>query len=179
MFNSPFGSFQNTVAEAKEEREQLDRLLTVSTPRERMLVAAIALSLCVLAAWLFFGNVPRSLAVEGVLVESGESERTVRALVWVAHDVAPRIEAGMPAALELPTADGDLATLDGEIAAISPVPLPEGLAAFDSATPVSVRRVEIALDESPGQVSLASGKCRIVIELARQSPVALLRARRP
>ena len=43
MFNSPFGSFQDTVAAAKEEREQLDRLLTISTPRERLLVAAASL----------------------------------------------------------------------------------------------------------------------------------------
>ena len=45
MFNNPFDSFHNTVAEAKQEREQLDRLLTISTPRERLLVAAIALLL--------------------------------------------------------------------------------------------------------------------------------------
>ena len=57
MFNNPFDSFHNTVAQAKEEREQLDRLLTISTPRERLLLGVIVLSLVVLAAWLFFGNV--------------------------------------------------------------------------------------------------------------------------
>ena len=50
MFNSPFNSFHDTVAEAKEEREQLDRLLTISTPRERLLVAAIGLLLIALRA---------------------------------------------------------------------------------------------------------------------------------
>lgn len=67
MFNNPFDSFHNTVAEAKEEREQLDRLLTISTPRERLLVAVIAVTLVVVVGWLLFGNVARSLAVEGVL----------------------------------------------------------------------------------------------------------------
>ena len=69
MFNNPLDSFHNTVAEAKEEREQLDRLLTISTPRERLLVGVIAALLVILAVWLFFGTVSRSVAVNGVLVE--------------------------------------------------------------------------------------------------------------
>ncbi|MCY4513520.1 MAG: hypothetical protein OXC69_00035 [Candidatus Tectomicrobia bacterium] len=182
MFNSPFDSFHNTVAEAKEEREQLDRLLTISTPRERLLVAVIALLLFVLAAWLFFGNVARSVAVDGVLVELGanlsEGNRTVQALVWVESDVAPHIEAGMPAVIELAMTDGGADTLDGEVATIAAVPLSEGLAEFRSATPVSVHRVDIALDEGLDLASLAGRKCRIVIELGRQSPVALFGMRR-
>ena len=182
MFNSPFDSFHNTVAEAKEEREQLDRLLTISTPRERLLVAVIALLLFVLAAWLFFGNVARSVAVDGVLVELGanlsEGNRTVQALVWAESDVAPHIEAGMPAVIELAITDGEADTLDGEVDTIAAVPLSEGLAEFGSAAPVSVYRVDIALDEGLDLASLAGRKCRIVIELGRQSPVALFGMRR-
>ena len=73
MFNNPLNSFHEIVAEAKEEREQLDRLLTISTPRERLLVVAIALVLGILLAWLFFGSVSRSLVVEGVLAGQGEA----------------------------------------------------------------------------------------------------------
>ncbi|MXX78186.1 MAG: hypothetical protein F4Z33_04220, partial [Gemmatimonadales bacterium] len=101
MFNNPFDSFHDTVAEAKQEREQLDRLLTISTPRERLLVAAIALWLFIFVAWLFFGNVARSLAVDGVLVDPGtslsEAGRSVQALVWIENDIVPQIRAGMPA----------------------------------------------------------------------------------
>ena len=182
MFNSPFDSFHNTVAEAKEEREQLDRLLTISTPRERLLVAVIALLLFILAAWLFFGNVARSVAVDGVLVELGanlsEGNRTVQALVWVESDVAPHIEAGMPAVIELAMTDGGADTLDGEVATIAAVPLSEGLAEFGSVAPVSAHRVDIALDEGLDLASLAGRKCRIVIELGRQSPVVLFGMRR-
>ena len=182
MFNNPFDSFHNTVAEAKEEREQLDRLLTISTPRERLLVAVIALLLFILAAWLFFGNVARSLAVDGVLVEPGEhlveGNRSVRALVWVESAVAPHIKAGMPAVIELGTADKKADTLAGEVATISALPLSEGLAAFESAAPASPYRVDIKLDKSHDPASLAGRECRIVIELGRQSPVALLRMRR-
>ena len=177
MFNNPFSSFHDTVAEAKQEREQLDRLLTVSTPRERLLVVLIALLLFLLSAWLFFGNVARSLALDGVLVEAGEvlpeGRRAVRALVWVDSDAAPLIQAGMPAALEL--ADGETGVIEGRIAAVSAVPLQERLAVLAAGAPVSAYRVDIALHESPDLASLAGRNCRIVVELGSRSPVSLLR----
>jgi len=179
VFNNPFGSFHNTVAEAKEEREQLDRLLTISTPRERLLVAAIGLLLFALTGWLLFGDVAHSRAVHGVLADPGgiltEGSTSVQALVQVERDLAPQVRSGMPAVLVLTTEDGE-DTLDGKVTAISAVPLSGGLAAFGSA--VAVYRVDIALDESVDLASLTDRECRIVIELGRQSPVQLLRMRR-
>ena len=183
MFNNPFDSFHNTVAEAKEEREQLDRLLTVSTPRERLLVTVIALLLVTSVTWLFLGRIDGSLAIDGVLDEPGENlseaARSVKALVWVENDVLPEITAGMPAVIELGTADGEAETIGGEIAAIAAVPVPELPAAFESAAPVSVHRVHIALDESRDLSSIAGRECRIVIEIGTRSPIALLRPERP
>ena len=179
MFNNPFDSFHDTVAEAKREREQLDRLLTISTPRERLLVAAVALWLFIFVTWLFLGTVARSLAVDGVLVGPGanlsEAGRSVQALVWIENDVVAQIRAGMPAVLELGTADGEAGTMSAEVTAISAVRLSEVPAAFDSAAPVSVHRLDIALDESLDLASLAGRECRIVIETGTQSPIALLR----
>ena len=179
MFNNPFDSFHNTVAEAKEEREQLDRLLTISTPRERLLVAAIAVMLLILGTWFFYGNVPRSLALDGVLVEPGEGlseeSRSLQALVWVKSDIAPYIKAGIPAVIELDMADGKADTLDGEVADISAVPLQGGLATLETAVPVSVHRIVVTLDESHDLTSLVDGECRIFLELGRQSPIALFR----
>lgn len=183
MFNNPFNSFHNTVAEAKEEREQLDRLLTISTPRERLLVAGIALLSVILAAWLFFGSVARTATLEGVLAPPAqtlpEGKKSVQAVVWIEKGVALQIGAGMPAAIELETADGGAVTFDGRIAAISAVPLSGDLAAFGPAAPVSAHRIVVALGKSPDIGSLAGRKCRIVVELGRQSPAALLRTRRP
>ena len=180
MFNNPFDSFHNTVAEAKEEREQLDRLLTISTPRERLLVSAIAVLLVILAAWLFFGNVPRSLALEGLLVEPvepSEGNDSVQALVWVRPELVPDIAAGMPVLLELAVEDGEADTRDGEVAAIAAVPLSE-IPAFGSSAPVTVHRVEIALDASLDFGSLAARECRVVIEIGRQSPLGVFGMRR-
>jgi len=179
VFNNPFDSFHDTVAEAKQEREQLDRLLTISTPRERLLVIAVALWLFIFVTWLFFGNVARSLAVDGVLVDPGtnpsEASRSVQALVWIENDIVPQIRAGMPAVMELGTADGEADTISVEVAAISAVRLFEAPAAFESAVPVSVHRLDIALDESVDLASIAGRECRIVIEIGTKSPVAFLR----
>ena len=177
MFNNPFDSFHNTVAEAKEEREQLDRLLTISTPRERLLIAVIVLVLFILAGWLVYGSVRSSLTVSGVVVE-GE-ERSVQALVWVKRDSAMQIKAGMPVAIELDIADGEADTLDGEIATVSLVPVSEALTTLASKAPVSVHRVDIALDENADSASLVGRECRIIIELGRKAPTALLHPRRP
>lgn len=183
MFNNPFDSFHNTVAAAKEEREQLDRLLTISTPRERLLVAGIAVLLLVLAAWLVFGSVARSVAVDGVLVEPDERQTedngSVQALVWVESGIAPHIETGMPAVIELDTADGEPDTLDGEIARFAAVALSDGLEELESAGPPSVYRVEVTLNEGLDPAAVAGRKCRIVVELGRQSPVALFGMGRP
>ena len=179
VFNNPFDSFHNTVAEAKKEREQLDRLLTVSTPRERLLVTVIALLLAISIAWLLFGSIARSLTIDGVLEEVGddlsEAARSVQALVWIENGVLPEITAGMPTVIELGMADGEAETIVGEIAAIATVRLPELPAAFESAAPVSVRRVRVALDDSRDLSSISGRKCRIVIEIGTQSPIALLR----
>ena len=182
MFNNPFDSFHNTVAEAKEEREQLDRLLTVSTPRERLLVWSIAVLLILLAAWLFLGSVTRSLAVDGVLVEPGadpnQGSRSVQALVWVESDVAMDIRSGMPAIIELTTADGGADVLEGEVFAVAAVPLSEDLAEFESTVRMFVHRVDITLDEDLDPAAIASNECRIVIQLGRQPPIALFGMRR-
>ncbi len=179
MFNNPFDSFHDTVAEAKQEREQLDRLLTISTPRERLLAAAIGLWLLIFVTWLFLGNVARSLAVDGVLVDPGtnlsEAGRSVQALVWIENDVVAQIRAGMPAVMELGTADGEAGTMSAEVAAISAVRLSEVPAALESAVPVSLHRLDVALDESLDLASIVGRECRIVIDIGTQSPVAFLR----
>lgn len=175
MFSDPLQSFHEMVAEAKEEREQVDRLLTISTPRERLLVAVIGLFLLVLASWLFFGNVARTVALDGVLVEAGASagNPSVQALAWVERGVAPHIEADMPAVIELGPSDGVARTLVGRVAAIAAVPFSEEGAAIESAAPGSVQRVELSFDEGVDPASIAGRECRIVIELGRQPPVAL------
>lgn len=176
MFDNPFDSFHKTVGKAKKERERLDRLLTISTPGELALVALTAFVLLVFVAWLLFGSVTRSVTVDGVLVEPGEQlpgdSAPLQAVVWLQKGLARQIEAGMPARVEVAITDGESQRLYGEIARIAPVPFADGSAPFESAAPVMMHRVHIALDEGPDFTSPLGPECRIAIELGRLSPLA-------
>ena len=182
MFNNPLESFHDMVAEAKEEREQLDRLLTISTPRERVLVAAIAVFLLILSAWLLFGNIARSIALNGTLIEQGETlpedSRLVQALVWLQNGTALSIEAGMPVTVELATTDAKADTLGGTVKAISAIPFYAGTLASPPVASVILHRVDIEFEEGLDPDSLASRECRLVIGLGRQSPIELFLSKR-
>ena len=164
MPNNPFDSFHDMVAEAKAEREQLDRLLTISTPRERLLVAAIGLLLAVLVGWLFLGSVPRTLTLNGVLVEG---ERTAQALARVESDMAPHIEVGMPAMIELSATPGTRIRFNGTVAAIAAEP------SWNDSLSATAHRVDVSFDAGPATAAKVGALCWITIELGRQPPVAL------
>ena len=54
----------------------------------------------------------------------------------------------MPVVIEPDAADGETGALRGTVRAISAVPFSGGPAAFESAAPVSLHRVDIALEEN-------------------------------
>lgn len=193
MFNNPFDSFHKTVSSAKEEREQLDRLLTISTPTERFVVAAIGVCLIALLAWLWFGDIPRNVAFDSVLLQfqDGESEdgRSVQALVWV--DVADEevLNSGISVVLDLASDDGEREALNGEVTSIVEVPvgakiddvdLTEGLKDFGSVAPFGfgLFHIGIRLGESGDLASILGRECRILVEVDGQSPLALFGLRR-
>ena len=168
------------VAKAKEEREELDRLLTISTPSERVLVGAIAVLMLVLGAWLLFGSVQRSVAVWVEQVERGEDlsagNRSLQALAWIDSDLAPQITAGLPMVIEPAAVDGEAGALEGEIVKLTAVPMPEGTSAIDSRA--SMHRIDIVLDEGLDATLVAGGRHRIIIDLGEQSPAALFGLKR-
>lgn len=95
MLNSPF---HRSIAEIKDGREQLDRLLRLSAPHESLLLVAIALFILAFVAWLFFGSVARSVTSACLLIEPGERRAAVSAEPGQLLEllVAPyeRVEAG-------------------------------------------------------------------------------------
>lgn len=178
MFNNPFDSFHKTVGKAKKERERLDRLLTISTPGELALVAVTGLVLLLFVAWLLFGAVARSVTVEGVLVESGDSV-SLQAVVWIEKELGRRIETGMPASLEVGTTDARARSYEGVVSGLAAVLPADGAAPFESAAPVTMHRLDIALGQGEEFSSSDGPACRIVIELGSQSPLAFLARRQP
>lgn len=185
MFNNLFDSFQSTVVQAKKDRDQLDRLLTVSTPKERLLVAVTTVVVIFFVGWLWFGHVPYSLAVDGVLIETGDSAseepRSMQAIIWVGSEDEPVLAAGsslmpagIPAALVVELADGNATAFDGKISELSALTPAGELAAVASHAPISVYRIAITLEEIPDLSGLDTKACEIIIQLGRQSLMALL-----
>ncbi len=179
MFNNPFDSFQNTVAKAKSEREQLDRLLTISTSKERLLVAASAVVLFIFTAWLWFGNVSYSLGVDGVLIGSIENSiddnRSVRALVWVNSNHASQFTVEMPATIVVETTNQTTNTLRGKISEISTQALSAEFDQVTSQAPVTVQQIILQIEDDTNLTNLRDKGCRIVIQLGELSPIALFK----
>ena len=68
MFNS---LFLDDAAANRNKRQQLDHLLRVAAPHERVILAGIGVALLALLVWILFGSVVRSVAVDGVLLKPG------------------------------------------------------------------------------------------------------------
>ena len=169
MFNNPFGSFHDHVARAKEERDRQDFLLIISTPRERMIVAAGAALIFCLAAWMSFGSMSRSISAHTVLTElstdSNENGRTFETALWLDEDTAVQIAPGTPAEFE-----GGAAWHHGQITAFGEIVRAGGHALPPRPGGESIYRIELSLDVSSGLNSSEDTKGRLIIHLADQSP---------
>lgn len=182
MFNNLFGSIQEQIAEAKEEREQHGYLLIVSTPHERLIAIVVVIIVLALAAWLAFGTVTRSVSQDQILLHSstpevspGDDRMAFETLLWLDRDIASQIRAGTPVRFITPDLD-DQSTfaIDGEITQILPFKF-----GTDSITPerfdqAVVYQVELSLQTSSRALAEANPKGRLVIILGDQSPAQLL-----
>ncbi len=181
MFHeSPFDPVEDVVAEAKEERAQLHRLLTISTPRERMLVLLTAFVMLLFGAWLFFGDVTRNLTVKGVLMasvsEQPMADASFRSVVWLNPNAAQEIKSGMSAIIEVKV-DGITRRLPGSVVTLAPIDLPDWFGAIDPKAPATMRQMDIVLDKNHNLELQEALKCRIIVELGEQSPIALFALR--
>ena len=68
MFNNPF---LEEAAANKNKRQQLDHLLRVTAPHERVILGGIGLVLLALVALALFGSVVRAVTIDGILLEPG------------------------------------------------------------------------------------------------------------
>ena len=187
MFDNPFDSFHNAVAEAKEEREQLDRLLTISTPRERLLVVVICITVATFAAWLFLGTVTQSVSIDGVLTFPDEIAQPTNAStratisaesVWLTHEEVRQISPGLGAAVKVMLSDGETVTINGKVSRIDATRVSGEAQPSQTPMGIGLYRVFFTLNESIDGTAIRDRNCRIDIELGRQSPISLFGMRR-
>ncbi|MYA29404.1 MAG: HlyD family efflux transporter periplasmic adaptor subunit [Nitrospira sp. SB0666_bin_27] len=111
MFGNPF--LQES-AGSRNKYQQLDHLLRVTAPHERMILAGIGLVMLALVAWMLFGSIVHSLTIDGVLFEPGVRHELVSSEPGYleAFLVAPgdHVEVGDPIARQsVPDLDGETA----------------------------------------------------------------------
>lgn len=182
MFDNPFDSFHNAVAEAKEEREQLDRLLTISTPRERLLVVVIAVTIAAFATWLFLGQVNPSVSINGTYTfadqgtqASNESTRTniVAKSGWLTHKEVQRLSTGLGASIEVTTSDRETIALNGEVSRIDATRVSREPQQAGTHLGLDLYQVHFTSSEEIERTGISDGNCRIIIELNPQAPISL------
>lgn len=113
MFGNPF--LQDS-GSSRNKYQQLDHLLRVTAPHERMILAGIGLVMLALVVWALFGSIVRSVTVDGILFEPGVRHELVSSEPGYleAFLVGPgdHIEAGDPIARQsVPELDGETAAL--------------------------------------------------------------------
>ncbi len=113
MFGNPF---LDQAANSRNKYQQLDHLLRVTAPHERMILAGIGLVMLTLMAWALFGSIVRSVTIDGVLIEPGTRHELVssepgylEAFLVVPGD---HVEVGDPIARQsVPELDSETAAL--------------------------------------------------------------------
>ena len=68
MFVNPYRERATT---SKSQREQLDDLLKVTAPHERLFLVGLVVLVLAFLCWMAFGSVTRTLSLDGLLIESG------------------------------------------------------------------------------------------------------------
>lgn len=99
MFKSPF---REEAAASRSERQQLDHLLRIAAPHERLLLAGIGALVLALVSWALFGSVVRTVTIDGVLIKPGDRHEVVSSepghLAEYLVDVGDQVAAGDPVA---------------------------------------------------------------------------------
>ncbi|MCY4489238.1 MAG: HlyD family efflux transporter periplasmic adaptor subunit [Deltaproteobacteria bacterium] len=69
--------FLQEPAASRNKRQQLDHLLRVTAPHERVILAGVGLALLGLMGWVLFGTVVRTVTIDGVLIKPGSRHEVV------------------------------------------------------------------------------------------------------
>ena len=95
MFNNPF---REEAAANRNQRQQLDHLLRVTAPHERIILAGIGLVLLAVAIWALFGGIERTVTADGLLIQPGNRHEVVTDeqghLLQILVEPGDRVEAG-------------------------------------------------------------------------------------
>lgn len=110
----------NQAAANRNKRQQLDHLLRIVAPHERVILASIGFALLALVVWVIFGSIVRSVTVDGVLLKPGVRHEVVSVepghLVKFLVDLGDQVEEGDPIARQtVPELEREMMALRDQI----------------------------------------------------------------
>ena len=170
MLNNPF---LRAAADGKKDRLQLDRLLTITAPHERLAVGCIGLVVLAFVIWFLFGSVVRSVTLEGVLIVPGERRTVVTGEPGqhLEYLVAPgsRVQAGQAVARQsVPVLERELSALRDRLRLLRAQARPaagDGLASLSLIASAEASLLQMEARRVARQ-TIVSGFAGVVVELS-------------
>lgn len=166
----------DTVAARRHKGREVDNLLIVTAPHERMVLGCLMLFVLAAAVWAALGSVDRVVSFD-CTPHRPASDQPWRATLWVAPTIAQSIDPGMAAQFEMAASDGATLKLQGKVVPTAKAALSQGFAARLAWPVGDARRIDIDITGTGADAALpvtASGRCRVSISLGRQSIADLL-----
>jgi hypothetical protein len=89
--------FRRKALEKLASPEQLDQLMSITTPRGWLTLLGLGVLLLAAGLWSVFGSIPTTVSGDGVLILSGQNADQLEAVVYVSIWDGTRIKPGMEA----------------------------------------------------------------------------------
>ena len=163
-----------TASARRHKGREVENLLIVTAPRERMVLGCLVLFLLGVVAWAAFGGVDRVVSFDGI-IHRPVPEQPWRTTLRIAPTIAQLIDSGMGARIEVMPPGGAALELRGEVVPPAGTPLREEFAARLPWPVDNARRIDIAIVGTDAALPVPEGSpCRVSISLGRQSIASLL-----
>ena len=170
MLDSPFES----AAVRRHKDREVDKLLIVSAPRERVVLASLVLFVLAVAALVAAGSVDRTISLDGVVYRASP-DQPGRVALRVAPTLGQSIRPGIAVTIEVAAPSGATLQLEGETAVPVATALPEELAAQLPWPADGARRIDVAIADTGDAIAVPEGSlCRVQISLGHPSIASIL-----
>ena len=169
MLDNPWDS----AAVQRHKKREVEKLLIVSAPRERVVLAYLALFVLAVTSLVAAGSFDRTISLDGIFYRAAP-DRVLRVALRVAPTLGQSIRPGIVARIEIVAPGGTTLQFEGETAVPVATALPEELAARLPWPSDGARRIDVAIAATDAPAVPEGTMCRVNISLGRQSIASIL-----
>jgi hypothetical protein len=119
--------FRRKALEKLQAPEQLDQLLTVTSPQAWLVLLGLATILIAAIVWAFVGNVETALEGNGMILPQADNPNRLEAIIYMTIEDSHRVEVGMPVRVSpVSVRSEEYGFLRGEVTAVNRRPATAG-----------------------------------------------------